>query len=397
MQNPLIVLTFEGLTPAALSCYGSSWNHSPVIDSIAGSGAVWDRCLAISDDPDVTFHRMAEHLLSHFLGAPRSAASDTDAVELLTDVPAIAQGSSSRYFDQIDVVQDALATVDPTPSADILNTQLARLFASVIQRDAHGPAWSLLWVHSGFLTQRWDAPRDGWPLLDPEDVIDPIVAPIDPAAYDGVDHALATAVEAQTQKGQAHGTFESITPPRFQLSGGDHPDLVTSWMRTYACQIQLLDLLLETLITALEDRVPQLVLAGTSGFRLGQGGWIGHKPPQQLRSRDLHVPMIYGRCDPIRLPWLTSTDVAATKIGLVASGGPLETCTEQPVDPMITADSNRSVHNLTTSDWLYVCDPDSSQHLYSKPDDIDDFNDVARIRPDIVSHLESAQKNSASQ
>ena len=63
---------------------------------------------------------------------------------------------------------------------------------------------------------------------------------------------------------------------------------------------------------------------------------------------------------------------------------------------MITK-SDRNTHAVTTPDWFYVQDHDLSEHLYLKPDDIDDFNDVARLRPDIVEQLINTQKNPTDQ
>ena len=390
MQHPLIVLTFEGLTPAALGCYGSSWNRSPVIDSIAGSGALWDRCLAVADDPDTVFQRMAERLLAGFRPSSEGGTGDWDSIELLTDVQSIADGRCDPYFDRIDVVHDGAEMADETAQTDPIESQLGRLFATAIQRDAAEQPWSVLWLHSGFLTRRWDAPRVGWPMIDQDESSDELDEPVDPQSFDGQDKTPVSSSEPEPPR-----IFESVVPPCFQLTGDEHPDLVTSWMRTYACQIQMLDLLLEMLISAMQDRGARIVISATSGFRLGQGGWIGHKP-KQFRSRDVHVPMIYGGCDPVRYTRLASTDAAAEAIGRMLNGAmPLSPWDKPDLDQSISVDSDRSSSNLTTLDWFFVRDCDSSERLFSKPDDIDDFNDVARIRPDVVSLLESAQKNSA--
>jgi hypothetical protein len=45
---------------------------------------------------------------------------------------------------------------------------------------------------------------------------------------------------------------------------------------------------------------------------------------------------------------------------------------------------------ITTDDWFYVRDQDESEHLFLKPDDVEDFNDVARIRVEIVEKFRDA-------
>jgi len=345
MQHPLIVLTLEGLSPAALSCFGSSWNRTPTIDSLASEGFVWDRCIANSDVPDTVFWQMAERMLTEI-------EPGNGSVELLTDVQSIADDIRYTSFDRIDLVSTDQATAEDVPETDPLDTQLGRLFASAIERDAEKLPWSLLWLHSGFLTNRWDGPQEDC-------------------------------------------SIESVIPPTVELNRDDHPDLVTSWMETYASQIRLLDELLDDLLDALAGREPRIMIAGTSGFRLGQGGWIGHHVGP-LRSRDVHVPMIFRGSGPLRFPNLCSTDSTASEIGRLASGSEADQHGLSHDDGnSIEIESSRAKQNLTTLDWFFVRDSDDSEHLFLKPDDIDDFNDVARLRPDVVAEFGPRMKNPA--
>jgi hypothetical protein len=234
------------------------------------------------------------------------------------------------------------------------------------------------------LTRCWDAPRDGWLMEEPDREED---------SFDGesVD-LIGDSQEEPTIESPPH-LFESVLPPRIELSGDEHPDFVISWMRTYGCQVQLIDKLMEMLLTSIGEPRPPLLLAGTSGFRLGQGGSIGHRTGP-LRSRDVHLPVIWSPSgnsgsDPIRFPKLASSESVGMAIGssinksLAAELWKIETD-----QPKIEIESARSPKNLTTDDWFFVRDHDSTEHLYSKPDDADDFNDVARVRPDIVSLLD---------
>jgi hypothetical protein len=93
--------------------------------------------------------------------------------------------------------------------------------------------------------------------------------------------------------------------------------------------------------------------------------------------------------DPIRFPKLTSSESVAMAIGRSIHQSPAaELWKIETGQPKIEIESARSPKNLTTDDWFFVRDHDSTEHLYSKPDDADDFNDVARVRPDIVSLLD---------
>lgn len=42
---------------------------------------------------------------------------------------------------------------------------------------------------------------------------------------------------------------------------------------------------------------------------------------------------------------------------------------------------------MTTTRWFFAQDADSSRHLFLKPDDVEDFNDVGRIRDDVVQEI----------
>lgn len=359
MSNPLIVLTFEGFSPAALSCYGSSWNQTPLIDSIAGNGSVWDRCLATTDDPNESLRAIVRQLLS-------SEQSEDGSVELLTDVPSMADGKVDPFFDRIDVFKSDPRT---EPASDVIDSQLGQLFAAAIQRDADEMPWRTLWIHSGFLTSQWDAPRDA----DASDV-------------DSTDFAL----EEETNDGASGPplVFDSVDPPRFELTGDEHPDLITSWMRTYGSQIRMIDLLSEMLLGSIDHRRAQVVIAGVSGFRFGQAGWIGHRCGP-LRSRDVHVPMIQSGNAPVRHTPMTSTELAARMIVRSDIEDPADLATLPGRELQLSIESNRSQSNRFTDDWFFVRDQDSTEHLYSKPDDIDDFNDVARVRPDVVDQLDN--------
>ena len=393
--RPLLVLSLEGLTPAALGCYGSSWNRTPAIDAIADTGCVWDRWLATDDQPSNMFLQMVENLekTKHWKDKWQANGS----IDLITDVKDIADQFEKLPFDRMVSLHDQEQQQEQTPAEDIVETQLGRLVAAAIERDADKEDWSLLWLHSDFLTKRWDAPRY-MALMD-----------------EGDEHSLAPSDEVELLENDNEVTemveklppyFEDLTPPSFQLPTEAHPDLVMSWMRTYGCQIRMLDVLIEILLTSLKAEDPQLLIVGTSGFQLGQHGWIGHRLGP-LRSADIRLPLIVSDLGPLHLPQLSGGDTFPNLLDQIAN----HSSPEGPSSPMwspeqwcqsdegtsVITKSDRTTHAVTTPDWFYVQDHDLSEHLYLKPDDIDDFNDVARLRPDIVEQLINTQKNPTDQ
>jgi len=316
-------------------------------------------------------------------------------IDLITDVAEIAESFEGLPFDHMQSLHDREQEWGPRPADDIVDTQMGQLVAAAIERDAEDEDWSILWLHSDFLTTRWDAPRY---LALVDEVDQEPLTPSDEMELLEAEYSVAEQLE------KLPPIFDDVSPPAFQLAGEIHPDLVTSWMRTYGCQIRLIDVLLEILLTSLKAEDPHVLIVGTSGFQLGQNGWIGHRQGP-MRSADIRVPMIVSDIGPLHLPHLSGSNRFPQILDQLANhaspaGGqsmlwsPEQWCKSDAAASVITK-SDRIVHAVTTHDWFYVQDPDQSEHLFLKPDDIDDFNNVARLRPDIVEQFVSPQKNLA--
>ena len=116
-------------------------------------------------------------------------------------------------------------------------------------------------------------------------------------------------------------TFDQVQPPQFKLGDEEHPDLVATWMRTYGCQLKLIDELLGVLRDAVQDIDVTIVVAGTSGFSLGENGWIGHRCGP-LRSCHLHLPIVIDRVGPLRCPQLFDAAGFPNLIGRLHSESP---------------------------------------------------------------------------
>lgn len=385
--RPLLVLSFEGLTTSAIGCYGSSWNQTPAMDKIAASGCVFDRWINTQDRPP----KLPDCLNSadHWLEPWRNLGSTV----LVSDVNCPENPSSA--FDTVVQLRSA-GKLSSQPADEIDDTRLAAQMAAVIEQDSLSDGnWSLMWLHSSVLAQCWDAPRSLFPIdeieLDGIEFEDePMEFPDDQSGSEPVDSAEAIPAIMPTCEVPKIDLNDQFGGP------GIHPDLVTSWMRTYGCQVRLIDLMIEILHQSLLREDVRIMIMGTSGFALGQNGFIGHRAGP-LRSHDCRLPIIISDTPPIRMPLPTpDTNLPSILTGLgndqldwcgperwIASPGE---SSEDSIETIQTH-SERAKEVRTSERWFFVRDHDDIEHLFLKPDDVDDHNDVARLRPDVVESI----------
>jgi hypothetical protein len=386
----LIVLSFDSLATAAVGCYGSSWNQTPAIDAIASGGVVWDRLHVTDDRSDRVLRRWFESGDDGWAGAWRPMGSR----ELITDNDAVGRDASG--FDHIVTIAHDEPQTGDVPAPDIESTRLASLIAAAIERDADEAEWSVMWLHSDFLSHAWDAPRSLFPIdeveLDrgePDEFGDstPSASFLDDS-YSDDSHS------GQSDESVPQPIFGDVVVPRVDLrqSDDDDPDRVTAWMRTYGCQVRLIDWMIEVLLGSLRVDDPIVVVVGTGGFSLGQNGWIGrHAGP--LRSPEIRVPLIVSDVGPIRMPAITSTDFLPELLRDLAVANSPNRCWSPErwvavhADDAVRTESARASVAVTTPQWFFVADRDGGEHLYLKPDDTEDFNDIARLRPDVTDSL----------
>lgn len=109
-------------------------------------------------------------------------------------------------------------------------------------------------------------------------------------------------------------------------------------------------------------------------------------------TRHTRVPLIVNTAGPLRWPRLTSADILPELITQLADGQ-LPGCSpeawvEQDTEyapQLVTRGDHEAA--VTTARWFLVRQADQSQHLFVKPDDADDANDVSRLRPDVADTL----------
>ncbi|KLU01210.1 sulfatase [Rhodopirellula islandica] len=405
----MLIFTLEGFTPAAISAYGSSWNRTPAIDRLAAEGTTWNRAITPVTDPLEQWDRWANTLAE----TPQS-----NHIVVITDDPRLLERDSAAVFEEIILLESDVPTApdadDESDTIDIEDTSIGRLTALAADRIAQGDS---VWLHTRFLTHCWDAPRE----LSDDTIAD------EPSYYDEESGEDLPADELGADHDPVPFIVESATPPNHSMTADDDPDWITTWMRTYGCQIKLVDAMLDILSSVLEPD-ETIVLSGTSGFALGQNGSIGHRTGP-WRSCHLHVPLVCSGGSGLRSRLVASADEVAAVIGirlgnpsgdllpthLFAGENVVDTPTEEsnpeeslpsnasspsPTERVIT--QHRSVPiAITTNDWFYVPSDDHSLpsdavercHLYLKPDDLDDFNNVVRLRQEEADRLHQTLLN----
>jgi len=420
----MLLFSLEGFSPAALSCYGASWNRSESIDSLASTGTTWDRVITPVTDPLLQLNRWLTAGI--FSGGDMTVVTDDDRIG---DLP------SADGIGELIV----LPSRDEGVAESIEETAIASLVAIAAEQLAENPH---VWLHSRFLTRCWDAPRDLFPL-DPFDEEE--MMPMDASESIEFEFSGGGAISGAGEDFADAG--DDVRPdvplildrwraPRERIRSGDDPDWIMAWMRTYGCQIRLVDTMLGLLSElAFEAGHTSTIVTGTSGFSLGQNGAIGHRTGP-LRSCHLHVPLIIGggggrgglgmggiRDRRVRsadgLPDIVaalidrpdSAPVSPESWAAVAQENVSDE--NENDDNAVTTSCHGRPQSITTDDWFYVRhgaiadDPDSTSpdednadagdskptdsepsfidsdgHLFLKPDDLNDTNNVARLRPE---------------
>ena len=380
----MLLLTFEGLTPTALSCYGSSWNRTEAIDALAATGTLWDRVVTNTTNPLEQLNQWLQ-----------SSGSEFSQTTLITDDDRLAELSG------IDAVGELVhvPTQSDSVAGTIEETALASLAAVASEQIVAGKD---VWLHSRFLTKCWDAPRDLFPIDHFDDIDE---GPLDPSESIEEELRAESSPESFVIE-KVPAILASSLPPEFSINAGDDPDWIMAWMRTYGCQVRLIDAIVDWLIgiESASENGPVLI-AGTSGFALGQNNTIGHQAGP-VRSCHLHVPVIVCQRKAV-----TQSDglVAGVRNRCVTDANMISQALHQSTDRIITPDAwasdntdqtvltrhNGHLTAATTDRWFYVAEnqnADSGQasadgKLFLKPDDACDFNDVARLRPETANTM----------
>ncbi|MEO1526025.1 MAG: hypothetical protein AAFX06_11355 [Planctomycetota bacterium] len=350
-----LVLTFEALATAPLGCYGCSWNDTPAFDEAASKGVVWDRWTSPIDAPS----GLIREWLSGSGGAV-SRCNESGTTRLLTDDCRLNLAEVELGFDDLTRLD---FTLPEQPAMQIEDTITSKVMAATL--DLASDETSLLWLHSSVLRDVWDAPIERLePDLDEEDAAPSFELP------------------------------ETASVPSMELDSKGDPDQLFAWMNRYAAQVRLIDSMIELLSLSLRHREPRFLIAGASGFSLGQNGFLGHRVGP-LRSSDIRLPMLTSLGGPLRAVGIWSAAMFPEILTRVVNEQEPLTSMEWAgacgeFDPRVTTRSDRASVAVTSSKWFMVGNQDQEQ-LFLKPDDLDDANDVARLRPEITEELLRAE------
>lgn len=393
MSHPrLVVFSLDAFSASALGCYGSSWNETPEINALAAAGCLWDRVVATTSCP--------RQQLESWFG---ESTDDGDwirqwrqhgSVELFCDDAQLARSAIAEVFDTVCVVDHEQVGSDAIPAEEIDETRLGGLVAEVMERLQRDEDWSALWIQSDFLLRHWDAPRYLVPLDEEDDLYDD-------APSDDVELLSMPGEESLEAFDAVEPLFGSVEPPVLKLDSTEHPDLVTSWMRTYGCQIRLVDIMVGVLRDACQRHGATLVVTGTSGTSLGQSNLVGHHAGQ-LTSAQLRLPLVVSPGPKIRAPGIRSADVVRQTLLALGTQSAGKATTDEAIvlsptdwarsdgefEPHVVSRSAESeAVAISTSTWFLVQDAGNESRLFLKPDDIDDVNDISRLRHDVTEAL----------
>ncbi|MEM9827288.1 MAG: hypothetical protein AAF958_11895 [Planctomycetota bacterium] len=391
-MKPLLMLSLDGLSPAAIGAYGCTWNHTPALDAIAAGGWVADRCCLRRDGDETSVPDWCSQDIMNVRNASGRTLLLTDDVDLARRVADTDAFSEVRFVGEIDTEsKDERDGEADGEAGGFESTRLGRLIAEAILAETaslDARAASLIWVHSRFLRDRWDGPLAT--LSDaPEIAMDPADEADDEISHDEIsqDENLNGEISKDEKPHDGGRPSLPIPPPMLHFDEQSDPDELSRWLERYASQIRFVDYLVEAWLAASSFDDPQFALFSTAGFALGQNGWLGYRAGP-LRSSHLHAVAMVSDHGPMRWPHLIDDGW----IKQLVRGGFAETMNAKAwADPTgethLRITSARADLVVMTPSWLALRQRDGTESLFLKPDDRFDKNDVARLRPDILEEL----------
>ncbi len=278
LNKQIVVVSVDGLCAAHLGPYGNTWTHTNSLDELASHSILFENFIVDSLDgkENLTSFLTGTHLLERSDdgrsddGRPFSVAEmfreSGIASTFLTDAEGLADSELIEDFDeQLIVEADDLAVEDGAEvpakqhAQDIEETELAKFFSVAADQVRNQEPNSLLWIHSKGLLGKWDGPLALRQQFADEEDPDP------PEIFD---------------------------VPAMEVDDQTDPDDLTGATFCYAGQVVLLDFCIGALMEALQERGENclLVFTSTSGFSLGEHGWIG--APRKLNGETIQVPLL---------------------------------------------------------------------------------------------------------
>ncbi len=402
MSPNALVLVVDRLHLNYLGCFGNSWILTPAVDRLAWQGTCLDQ--VVLDHTSLSELYTSWLSGTHYFQRSGGLAPQPWLLEqlqrrgvqtlLAADQPEVLSHPWSEHWQQ-------QLELPPAPAADscapgLEQTHLAQALAVVAEQLQRLRGPFLFWVHLGSLGQVWDAPlefRNRY-VEDEEELPPPPDARV----------------------------------PGHVFTEEPDPDQLLGLRRAYAGQVTLWDQCLGGLLAALEAHPgwhdTMLVVASARGFSTGLHrlfGWPLEGQPEPPWSELVHVPylLVFGSAlaqawryphlvqPPDLAPTLAAWWEVAIPPGLWGRDLLQLLRTEQdpqprPLAPLGTPGPAWAVRTPAwhlyeeealeeeprlPEDELWVPEPLPAAHLFRKPDDRWEINDVADRLPDVVARL----------
>ncbi len=373
-----LVIVVDGLGAGYLGPYGNTWIDTPACNELASESILSEFALATGSDLGSIYDSYWQG--RHPWQTPQESlinkltASDIWC-DLVTDEPELAAHPQAAEFSRLSPLAPP-----PEPQAASLTPQassLGRMFTAALESylEADGP--SLVWAHARGMYGPWDAPEEyRYQWIDEEDPPPPDV----------------------------------IEPPAFLADNDVDPDELLGLTHAYAGQVVLFDLCLEALLSevaasARADRT-LVIVTGSRGFPLGEHQEVG-LVEGQLHGELLQVPFLMrvpdGSGALARHRGLVQTsDTYATLADWFGLAGddtpwsksllPLAFPTAVPWRQRACAANTCEAAIRTPAWFLRTNEQAGHQHLYVKPDDRWEVNEVsgrcAAVTEELVGELQ---------
>ncbi|MCR9117756.1 MAG: sulfatase-like hydrolase/transferase [bacterium] len=370
MPRNLILLSIDGLAAHALGPLGNTWIPTPAFDDLAARSLLLENHIIDHDTPAEVFaswwgnqHAAAER--TPFSWNP-IAGSERDFRLVTDEQPTAFAGMlpPEEYCQFVDQTGDGAAVTDIEDSA------MGRLFVEAIESLSRAGAPFTYWIHARGFTGPWDAPFEFRQSFGTEDDPDPP---------------------------------DFTSPPSAICKDDPDPDVLTGISHAYAAQVMLLDACLDAFVAELRRSPPDgetlLILTSPRGYPLGNHGVIGFEGAP-LRSEWLHTPLLLCRLG-ANEPSIREREIAQPPDVSATIHDWLSDDTEQPFTnqwgqsllPLFEQnDWGQDRHALTVGEtqrslqtplWRLceerIPDDHDAHHLFAKPDDYWEANNVAAL------------------
>ena len=159
MDNAIVIVV-DRLGAGYLGPYGNTWIETPSCNRLAARSVLFEFALADAVDLPTVYRSYWQglHAMSPdrpIRSLPEIAAARGVHGGLVTDEPQLVELPGAAGF--ADRVVLTLAPVE-RPAAEVVQTQMAQLFAAAAHWLQRAPEPFLLWIHARGMAGAWDAP-----------------------------------------------------------------------------------------------------------------------------------------------------------------------------------------------------------------------------------------------